>query len=108
MKRVVVVTTAETGTVDAAHALEASVAANWGDAEVRILVSSRVERPPSHWNVTSIQDVHGTPFVASRILRESDQLALSLPKLLSVLLDEYETCLLSGPGDARCAFSAWN
>lgn len=98
MNRVAVVTTAETGTVDAANALEATVKANWSDVDVKILVSTRVEIPPMHWDATGSESVQGTSFVVSRILCETDQLALGLPNFISLLLDEYDACVFIGPG----------
>ncbi len=59
MNRAVVVTTAEAITVDAANALEATAMANWPDADVKILISSRVETPPVHWDTIGIEEIHG-------------------------------------------------
>lgn len=62
MNRVAVVTSAGTGSLDAANALDATVKANWPDADVKILLSCRVESAPRHWDVTGADEVHGTTF----------------------------------------------
>lgn len=98
MNRLAVVTTATTSTVDCAAALEATLAANWPEAEFKVLLSNRVDSPLVHWGHTRIEEVHGTEYVVSRILGESDQVALGLPRFLSLLLDEYEICVFIGPG----------
>ena len=95
--RLAVVTTARTGTVDAANALEAAVKANWPNADFKVLLSSRIASTPEHWDVTTIEEVHKTSFVISRILSEQDQLALGLPKLMSTLLEDYQACVFIGP-----------
>ena len=97
MRDAVVITTAQSGTVDAANALQATVNTRWPDADVKILVSSRIETPPAHWDATRIEEMHGTAFVVSRILSEADQLALVLPKLIGFLLEQYDACVFMGP-----------
>ena len=98
MSRVAVVTTAETPDVDATNALLATVESNWPEAHAKVLTSARLHQIPAHWNAISVEEVHGTSFLISRILRESDQIALGLPKLLDQLLEEYDTCVYIGLG----------
>lgn len=98
MTRVAVVTTAGTGTVDATEALWAIVTANWPDADVKVLTSSRMTPAPEHWDSTAVDEVHGTPYQIARILNETDQLAIGLPAFISRLLEDYEICVYLGPG----------
>ena len=97
MNRLAIVTTAQAGTVDAANALEATAKANWPGVDVKILISTRVESPPMHWEYTGVDEVLDSEFVVSRILNESDQVALALPTLLTQLLEHHEACVFVGP-----------
>jgi glycosyltransferase involved in cell wall biosynthesis len=97
VNRVVVVTTAQTGTIDATGALVSNLADIWPEADVKVLVSGRVDSAPVHWDAIGTDDVCDRSFVISRILDEADQLALCLPKYMAQLLDDYETCVFIGP-----------
>ena len=97
MNRVAVVTTAQTGTIDATGALVSTVADVWPEADVKVArFWSRRFRPRS-LGCDRHRRLGDTSFVISRILDEADQLALCLPKYLAQLLGDYETCVFIGP-----------
>ncbi len=103
MSRVAIVTTADTATLDAAGALGRSVDANWPNADLKILTSSRLNatsaRPKvTGMHVTKASLVHDTGFNSASILSESDELALALPRFLAHQLADYESCIFIGPG----------
>ena len=98
MTSIVVVTTAERGTVDAAHALLESVRSNWPEATLKVLCTDDVMPPPASWDVASVTEVHATRYNVGRILRETEQLALALPFYLRQLLEQFDICLYLGSG----------
>jgi glycosyltransferase involved in cell wall biosynthesis len=95
--RVAVVTSGVTSALDATSALEATVRENWPEAEVHVLTSSRLDPSLLGTKATPVLEINETPYLISRILSEGDQVALGLPRFLSMLLDDYDTCVYLGP-----------
>lgn len=93
-----IVTSCDTGSVDALAALAESIESWCSEARLVVLATDASSKWIDKARVVTVSEIDDTPFLSAKVLCQADQLALARPRLLARLLDDVPTCLWVGPG----------
>jgi glycosyltransferase involved in cell wall biosynthesis len=93
MTRTAVVATASTTTMDMAEALVTTCREAWPEADLHVLAAGGFEPRLDDARTWPVDSLNDSSSPVTRILRERDQLAWGIPRLLLRLFDDYDACV---------------